>query len=177
MVPNIRILVLVVIGILQYPAVCQDTLSDHLEPLRPFLNKTWKGKVAETAEKLPIYDIAKWERILNGMGIRILHSVNDGAYGGETIIRWDSEKDSLVFYYFTTAGFYTSGTMKFEKGKLISNEHVKGNKNGISEVKAISQITAEGKMEVESQTFKDGEWSEAGLVVYVEDANARVIFK
>ena len=45
---------------------------------------------------------------------------------------WDSHKESLVSWYFTTAGFYTKSTLHFENGKLISLEDVTGNANGIT---------------------------------------------
>ena len=66
-----------------------------------------------------MYDVSRWERALNGRAVRILHADNDGVYGGESIIMWDKEKESLVFYSFTTAGFCTHGTMKYENGKFI----------------------------------------------------------
>ncbi|MCA9732799.1 MAG: hypothetical protein H6696_16905 [Deferribacteres bacterium] len=160
----------------QIPVLCQDSLSAHLQPFHPFINKSWKAKVAESSDKSPLYDIAKWERVLNGKGIRILHSVNDGDYGGETMIIWDSLKECLVFYYFTTAGFYTNGTVDFEDGKMISHEYVSGN-NSISEVKSISDITSESEMTVITHFLKEGKWSEGKRVLYVEDPEAEVIFK
>src|SRR5690349_7233484 len=60
----------------------QPTLNPHLEPLRPLLGKTWKGVFdGSTAEK-PTVDIARWERVLNGQAVRLLHSINQGVYGG-----------------------------------------------------------------------------------------------
>jgi len=171
------ILIALIIVSIQLQVFGQDSLSEHLEPLRPFLNKTWKGKVAETPEKEPVYDIARWERILNGRGVRILHSVNDGDYGGETIVVWDAEQESLIFYYFTTAGFYTNGTVKMEDGKMISHEFVTGNQDGITEVKSTTKLTAEGKMEVTTQMLKNGEWTEGRNVLYKETPEAEVVFK
>ena len=47
----------------------------------------------------------KWERALNGQAVRILHSVNQREYGGETIIVWN-RKTGVWSSYFTTAGFF-----------------------------------------------------------------------
>ena len=79
-------------------------------------------------------------------------------YGGETIIMWDPQKKSMVFFYFTTAGFFTQGTMKFENGKFISHEYVTGNKQGITEVKAIGEKLPDGRMSSKSQYLKEGKW-------------------
>jgi hypothetical protein len=93
-------------------------LEPRLEPLRPFLDKTWKGTFKDSKPENPIVDVMRWERALNGKAVRVLHSVNDGAYGGETIFRWDSTKQVVTYYYFTTAGFMTVGSVSFKDGKL-----------------------------------------------------------
>lgn len=155
----------------------QEKLSEHLKPLAPFIGKTWKGKFTNSPDGKMTYDVSRWERALNGQAVRILHSVNDGEYGGETIIYWDKEKESLVFYYFTTAGFMTHGTMKFEGTKVISHEYVKGNEDGITEVKAVGEILPDGTMKSASQYLQNGKWVEGHAVVYKEDRSAQVVFK
>ena len=57
------------------------TLSAELEPLRPFLATTWRGSLSESQGKQSI-DVAQWRRALNGTAINIVHSVNNGEYGG-----------------------------------------------------------------------------------------------
>ncbi|MBN2056220.1 hypothetical protein JW905_14945 [bacterium] len=42
----------------------------------------------------PKYDVSRWERALNGPAIRILHSVNDSYYSGETLLFWDYTRKS-----------------------------------------------------------------------------------
>ena len=54
--------------------------------------------------------------MLNGNGLRITHSVNNGEYGGESIIMWDEELGKFVSFYFTTAGFYTQATVEIYDG-------------------------------------------------------------
>lgn len=136
-------------------AQAQDDLAENLKLFKPFIGKTWKGEFANSTPEKPIIDIAHWERALNGQAIRVLHSINNGEYGGESIIFWDNQKKSLSYYYFTTAGFYTTGTATFENGKFISHETVAGNQDGITEVKAIGEITADGKMHNKSQYLKN----------------------
>ena len=71
------------------------TLERQLEPLRPFLDKTWKGAFKNSTPEKPMVDIMRWERALNGKAVRVLHSVNDGTYGGETIFMWDPKKQVI----------------------------------------------------------------------------------
>ena len=109
-------------------------LSKHLEAFEPYIGKTYKGEFAESTPENPVFDVQYWERILNGNGIKITHSVNDGEYGGESIIMWDLKSESLQSWYFTTAGFYTKATVIFEDKKVVSIEKVTGNQNGITKV-------------------------------------------
>ncbi|MCG3120685.1 MAG: hypothetical protein ALAOOOJD_03504 [bacterium] len=158
-------------------AFTQDDLAEPLKAFKPYLGKTWKGEFANSTPEKPIFDVSRWERALNGQAIRILHSVNNGEYGGESLIFWDKQKASLVFYYFTTAGFFTTGSMKFEDGKMISHEYVTGNQDGVTEVKASSETTADGKLLSKSQYLQNGKWVKGHEVTYVEDPTAQVVFK
>lgn len=157
--------------------LADDSLDPHLEPLRPFLNKTWKGDFKESTKEKPMWDTARYERILNGKGVRSLHSVNDGIYGGETLFYWDEEKKSVAYFYLTTAGFRTEGTVKLENNKFTSHEVVKGNANGITEVRGIAELLPGGKMKVTSEYFANGKWVPGTERNYVEAPDAKIIFK
>lgn len=92
-------------------------INEHLKPLLPFVGKTWKGEFPNSTPEKPVYDVQHWELILNGQAIRIMHSLNDGDYGGKAIVMWDKEKEQLIYFYFTTTGFYTQGTFSFDGEK------------------------------------------------------------
>ena len=163
---------------------CQHTadnintqLSEHLKPFEPYIGKTYKGEFANSTTEKPIYDISHWERALNGNAIRIIHSVNNGEYGGESIIMWDADKDSIASWYFTTAGFYTQATLHFEDEKLISIEDVTGNENGITQVKAIITLLPDGELVNSSKYFMNGSWVDGHKIHYKEAPDAKVVFK
>lgn len=152
-------------------------LHPNLEPLRPFLGKTWRGDLAQPGADRVNVDVARWERILNGQAIRILHSVDDGNYGGETIIRWDETRKAITYYYFTTAGFMTSGTMTVEKGKYTSFEKVSPPAEGVTEVKGTGEVKDDGTMVTTSEYLKNGRWIPGHGATYREAPDAKVIFK
>ena len=158
-------------------ALSQDSLAIQLQPLAPFLGKTWRGEFKDSTPAKPMVDVAKWERALNGQAIHIVHSVNDGVYGGETFVVWDSKKESLVFTYFTTAGFYTNGTARVENGALVSHEYVTGNANGITEVKATNELLPDGRMRSRASYFHNGAWEDGREIVYREDSAAKIVFR
>ena len=151
-------------------------LDPNLEPLRGWLGKTWKQESPGGTANGKI-DIARWERALNGKAVRILHSIDAGEYGGETIATWDAAKKSVVYHYFTTAGFMTTGTMTFEGGKMITNEKVSGSAGGVSEVRGIGELTPDGTFRMKTEYLKDGKWQPGRDAVYREDATAQVLFK
>jgi hypothetical protein len=155
----------------------QPSLDPHLEVLRPMLEKTWKGHFKDSKPDKPVVDVSRWERALNGKAVRILHSVNDGIYGGETIITWDDGKQSLVYHYFTTAGHNTVGTMSAKDGKFATDELVTGNSGGVTEVKATTELLADGTLHVKAEYLKNGEWVPGHEISYKEDAIAKVVFK
>jgi hypothetical protein len=152
-------------------------LNAHFEPFRPLLGKTWRGEFKGAGAEAAKIDIASWERILNGEAIRVLHSINDGEYGGETIIIWDAAKKSLVHFYFTTAGFRTTGTFKFDWQKFAAEEEVAGATQGITKVRSSGELRADGTLTSKSEYFKDGQWVPGHELVYREDAKAEVKFK
>jgi hypothetical protein len=153
------------------------TAHNPFEPLEPLLGKTWRGEFANSTPEKPVIDVSRWELALNGKAIRILHSINDGEYGGETIVVWDEKAGGLIYFYFTTAGFYTQGQMSIDDGRVISHELVSGNQNGITEVKAVSEILPDGRMRVRSEYLQNGEWKHGRETVYTETTDAEVKFK
>jgi hypothetical protein len=168
---------LIILGFIASAAAQQATnFSKALEPFRPFL-KTWKGHFKNSTPEKPNFDVQRWERALNGRGVRILHSVNNGAYGGESMIVVNPKTAALEFYYFTTAGFYTRGTIEFEGDKMITHEEVTGNDDGITKVKGTTELLPGGKMRVLTQYFKKGAWETGRDMTYEESPSAEVVFK
>src|SRR5436309_2306328 len=115
-----------------------------LRTLRPWLGKTWKGQFKDSKPDKPTLDVARWERALNGQAVRIQHSINDGAYGGESIVLWDEKKQAVTYHYFTTAGFWTTGTMTFKDGAVLTHETVSGSAGGITEVRGTTRMLPDG---------------------------------
>ena len=172
---NMKTLIAALAVVASVAADAADTLAKELEPLQPFIGKTWKAHFKNSTPEKPRIDVAKWERALNGQAVRILHSVNDGSYGGESIIMWNKKNQRIEYHYFTTAGFMTQGTMKVEGKKLITRETVIGGE--VTEVEATNELTADGKLRVTAQYFKDGKPAGGREMTYEEAPNAQVIFK
>ena len=155
----------------------QLSLDPHLEFLQPWLEKTFKSEGKDPSSGKSTTDVVRWERALNGRAVRVTHSLNEGAYGGEAIVRWDEEKQAVCYHYFTTDTFWTEGTMTFSGGKITSHELVKGKAEGITEVRATIEMHPDGTYLQKSEFLKDGKWSPGREALYRTDLAARVIFK
>lgn len=169
---------LLALGLLA-PARAADApaLDEHLEIFRPYLGKTWRGEFKNSRPGQPTVDVARWERALNGKAVRVLHSVNDGAYGGESIIRWDDGAQRIVYHYFTTAGFMTTGSMTVSNRVITAVEKVTGSANGVTEVRSTTELRADGTLFVKAQYVKEGRPAPGREVLYQEDPKAEVKFK
>lgn len=152
------------------------TLSAELEPLRPYLGKTWRGVLSQPGQP-EMLDISHWERALNGNAVKIRHSVNKGQYGGETMVFFDKKLKQLRYFYFTTAGFYTHGTMKFDEKNsiLAAEEQVENNDNGITRVRSTSKLSAD-TLQVSSEYLQNGTWVSGHRATYTVAPDAHVEF-
>jgi hypothetical protein len=158
-------------------AAAQPAFDPHLEFLRPWLDKTFKSESKEPKSDKLTTDVVHWERALNGKAVRITHSLNDGAYGGEAIVRWDEEKKAVCYHYFTTDTFWTEGNMAFADGNITTHEIVKGNAGGITEVRATIEMHPDGMYLQKSEYLKDGKWGAGREALYRPDPTARVVFR
>lgn len=119
---------------------------------------TWESVFEQKDGKPTMVDVSTWERALNGTTLRTTHSINDGMYGGESLFFYDKEKDKIVFYYFTTAGFYTNGWLEpLADGTFDVYEEVTGKKD-ITKVKSNFKLM-DNTMSVSTSYFKNNEWT------------------
>ncbi len=176
---NLSILLLTLVSFTAAVSLAESDppLNPHLEPLRPLLGKTWKGIFEGSKPDKPTIDIARWERALNGQAVRLLHSINKGVYGGETLIIWNEKAHTLEYYYFTTEGYMTTGTFEVRDSKFVTHEQVKGDAGGVTEVRATSEIRPDGKFHVKAEYLKNGQWALGHEVTYQEDRSSEVVFK
>jgi hypothetical protein len=152
----------------------EPQLEEHLKPFAPYVSKTWRGEFKSSTKEKPVVDVSRWEVALKGKAIHIHHSVNDGVYGGESLVMWDREKKSLASFYFTTAGFFTEAKIEFKDGKMIARETVRGEQSGITEVESVTELSA-GQMHVKSRYLKNGQWVDGRETTYVEAPDAKVV--
>lgn len=151
------------------PAHAQEMNHDKLSVFAPFIG-TWKAEFADGTN-----DVSNYAWILGGKALRIMHSINDGDYGGEALVHWNTDKEAITYRYVTTATFFTEGTITPTESGFDAHEIVYGNMGGITETRA-GYTVKEGEIHVWSQFLKDGEWADKTQATYVKAPDAAVKF-
>lgn len=150
----------------------QQTVVEY-EPMAPFAalaGKAWRGEgVGPNGQ--PIVDIARYEMILGGKAFQSTHRLEDGSYGGRTIIFYDEGAEKHIFHYFTTAGFHTTGEITPTETGFVSVEKVQGHPEFV-EVRAEAFFEEDligPVIRIRSSHVKmDGETSEGEELIYRE---------
>jgi hypothetical protein len=157
----------------------EPVLHPELEIFRPFLNSHWEGDLTEPGKDKKMTDRSVWDRTLNGQAIKIRHSMNNGEYGGETMIFWDQKQKKIAYYYFTTAGFYTQGTMSYNSSiqSIEALEQVENHANGITQVRSSSRLDDSGELEVRSEYLQHGKWIKGHSALYKRVPTTDVKFR
>lgn len=140
--------------------------------LRPLIGRTWRGQAVRQAG---VEDVARWDWALGGHAVRVVHAVNGGVYGGETLIFLDKDTGGLVFHYFTTGGFHTTGTMKpSPSGGLDIEETVHG-VDTIETLRSTAAIGDDGVYRTRSVKVTDAGTETFGGFDYRPDPAAVVV--
>jgi len=148
----------------------------QLAPLAPFIG-TWKTTSGSVDGSDKFEDVQKWEWAFSGKILKLTHSVNQGAYYGESLIGWDAQQQKIVYRYVNNAGFYTDGTITPIEDGIEVHEYVRGALAGPSETLSGYKIDDEGRIQAWSKFKTNDKWGEASTVTYERAPSAVVIFK
>ena len=151
-------------------------LSEHLNGLKPFIGNTYKGNFINSTKENPMIDIISFERALNGNAVKVTHSVNNGEYGGETMVMWNSEKEGLQSWYFTSAGSLTIQNVQIKKDTFICIEDVSGNKNGITKVKTIIEVLHGNQIQKRTKYLMNNLWKDGSEIIYNKVNDLKPVF-
>lgn len=121
--------------------------------------------MGDSSERLKDYQ--KWAWVEDGNAILISHALEDGSYGGDTIVRTTDDPNELVYEYVTNAGFTTTGSFRLdhEAGTWTSLELVEGD-SPVSEVESKGVMNADGTMRMTSRYLTADGWQEGHGFIY-----------
>jgi hypothetical protein len=152
-------------------------MNGWIDILAPFLGRSWRGEFSASTPEHPMVDVASFELALNGQAVRGLHSINDGEYGGETIYLAGAGPTEAAYFYFTTAGFRSEGSLRREGNVLSARESIVGEAGGIKEVRATMTILSDTEYVVKSEYLKEGAWVAGRETHYHASPGAQVKFR
>lgn len=141
-------------------------LSDRLIEMKPFIGNTYKGNFINSKKENPMNDVLSFERALNGNAVKVIHSVNNGEFGGETMVMWNPEKEGLQSWYFTSAGSLTVQNVQIKKDTFISIENVERNQNGITKVKTIIEVLHGNQIKKRTKYLMNNLWKDGSETIY-----------
>ena len=170
------LLILVPIIFISGQTKSKTFLSEHLTGLKPFIGNTYKGNFINSTKENPMIDVLSFERALNGNAVKVTHSVNNGEYGGETMVMWNSEKEGLQSWYFTSAGSLTIQNVQIKKDTFISIEDVAGNKNGITKVKTIIEVLHGNQIQKRTKYLMNNLWKDGSEIIYNKVNDLKPVF-
>ncbi len=162
--------------IVSYQTSTELPLSDHLIEMKPFIGNTYKGDFINSTKENPMFDVLSFERALNGNAIKVIHSVNNGEFVGETMVMWNPEKGGLQSWYFTSAGSLTIQNVQIRKNTFISIENVERNQNGITKVKTIMEVLNEDQIKKRTKYLMNNMWKDGSETVYNKINGLKPVF-
>ena len=151
-------------------------LSNHLTGLKPFIGNTYKGDFINSTIENPMIDVLSFERALNGNAVKVIHSVNNGEFGGETMVMWNPEKEGLQSWYFTSAGSLTIQNVQIKKDTFISIENVERNQNGITKVKTIIEVLHGNQITKRTKYLMNNIWKDGSETIYNKVHDDKPVF-
>ena len=140
------------------PAAHVAAADSALAAFDPLLGRIWRGaSITDPA----VIDEVTFERTAGGRAIRSVHSVNGGAYTGDTLITFDRDSGQLISFYATNGGFHTTGNIKVLGPGQFEFQQVVHGLDGVTEVRAQTTLT-DGVYRIRSQHLINGAWVETG---------------
>jgi len=135
--------------------------------LAGFAGRTYRGEPLEGSSEA-VADIQSWNWAIGGAGLSIRHALEDGSYGGETLVYHDKASDRLAYVYVTSAGFHTEGSFDInEDGSWTAVEEVTGHPS-ITKVRSNGHQRSDGSLMSASEYYQDDDWVPGTQFLYRE---------
>ena len=135
--------------------------------LADFVGRTFRGEPTQSSAE-SVADVQLWLWSDDGEDLIIKHRLEDGSYGGDSIVTHDASSGKLAYVYNTNAGFSTHGDFTLsDEGTWEAIEEVTGDSE-ITKVRSRGHIRADGALISKSEYFKNGEWVPGNSFVYRE---------
>lgn len=147
-----KIVLTVIICLLPVYSINSQTLAERLSPIKPFLDKTWKGDLKSPEGEIISVEIRTFESLSDGKIIKAYIRNEGNSNRGEGYFYWDDIAKRIAFFFLESSGVFNTGFVSAEnniitiEGKMTwpaqSNPEVKQS----YDFKNTFEFTADGKM-------------------------------
>lgn len=148
------------------PGGATAAIRDGLKPLSFLADSCWEGPMADG--KQTMVHCLRW--IMDGRYLRDTMRIKGATpeAGGETTYFWDLETKSVRYIYLSTVGAYSTGTAKFDNGKIIfDDERLVGRSGVIHFVTTIAPTGPDSYVQSGRRQGTDGVWKDTTPTSYV----------
>lgn len=129
-----------------------QSLQERLNPLKPFLGRTWKGDLKAPNGELISVSVRNFESIADGKVIKIIKKSEGKSDWGEGCFYWNDIEKKIAYFFIEGAGVFQTGFVKVENNAITiegtmtwptqMNPQVKQS----YEFKNTFEFTSDGKM-------------------------------
>jgi hypothetical protein len=135
-----------------------------LAPLARLEGHCWQGEFAEGGS----WDRHCFSWAYDGRFLRDTHVVTGkrGPYGGETLYRFDTATQRIVYHYFDATGGYSEGSVEPADGELKFPEERYQAAGETRVLRTTWRFDGEDRYAAVTEETRDGRWVEAWRVVY-----------
>lgn len=135
--------------------------------LADFAGHMYRGVPTEASSE-SVADVQLWLWSEDGEHLIIKHRLEDGSYGGDTVISKDESNGQLSYVYKTNAGFNTTGKFSVSPdGTWEAIEEVTG-QSDVTMVRSRGHKREDGALVSTSDYLKSGKWVPGHSFVYTE---------
>jgi len=103
-----------VICIISIITINGQTLDERLSPLKPFLNKTWTGKLKSPDGTKELKVIRTFEVLNKGNVIKCIKSNKELDNYGEGFFYWNDIEKKIAFFFIESGGIFQTGFITIE---------------------------------------------------------------
>lgn len=129
-----------------------QTLSEKLDPLKPFLNKPWKGILKSPDGKDELIVNRTFEIVKNGNVIKCTKINKELDSFGEGFFYWNDIEKKIAFFFIESKGVFQIGFVTVEnnivtiEGTMTWPQQLNPNVKQSYDFKNTFEFTSDGKM-------------------------------
>ncbi len=161
--PVMLILIALAVGTVSPPATGSEAPAgaERFAPVGELAGRCWVGRLGEGKGR----DVQCFDWAIDGRFLRNRHRLTGpgGVYQGETLYGWDPGQGVLRYWYFTSLGGVSEGTVERQGEGWVFRERYRGSE-GEMELRTAFSRDGDDAFSVDTRVLREGRWEPFGAV-------------